>query len=384
MEESKGLARARAIYEERGRRARELKAQGKKIMGYFCCYPPQEMMTAAGWVPYRILGKADEPVTRADAYLETTLCSFVRSCFDLGMKGQLDFLDGLVGSHSCDNMEKVHDIFRYYLKPSFSFFVDVPHVVHPASYHFFKSQLVFFQQRIEGFNGSEISLRQLKEAIKLHNDNRALVRELYSLRQEDPPLIGGTEVLRTVVAALSLPVEESNELLVEVIGEVKRRQERPRGKKARILLWGGPLDNTALVQLIEDCDAQVVMDDTCVGSRHYRADVETDKEPLEALAVRYLEKILCPRTHRDNRGTYRKGLESRFGYLRDYIREFKVNGAILQHPRFCDIHAYDALAVSDYLQEAGLPVLYLEHDYAVAALAPLQTRIQAFLENIVI
>lgn len=382
MEKKQGVARAKEIYESRDRRARELKAQGKKTIGYFCCYGPQEMMTAAGWFPYRILGKAAEPITEADAYLETTLCSFIRSCFDIGMKGQLDFLDGLVGVHACDNMEKCYDIFRHYLKPSFSFFVDVPHVAHPASYRFFRDQLNFFKKRIEKFNHCEISTKQLEESIRLHNENRALVRKLYSLRQEDPPLLTGTEVLQTMVAVLSLPVEESNELLTEVIQEVKKRRERPPKKKARILVWGGPIDNTALVQLIEDCGANVVMDDTCVGSRHFWADVQTNKEPLEALTVRYLDKILCPRTFWDSTETYRGDLEKRFNYLRNYAREYKVNGAILQHIRFCDTHAYEAPNVRDYLQEAGIPVLYLEHDYSVTALAPFQTRIQAFLEMI--
>ena len=100
MEKKKGLARAKEVYENRDRRVGELKAQGKKIIGYLCCYPPQEIMTAAGCVPYRILGRAAEPITQADAYLDTILCSFVRSCLDIRMKGQLDFLDGLVGSHT--------------------------------------------------------------------------------------------------------------------------------------------------------------------------------------------------------------------------------------------------------------------------------------------
>ncbi len=382
MPQSKGLARAKEIYQHRDKRARELKAQGKKVVGYFCCYPTLELMTAAGWFPYRIMGKATEPITQADTYLETTLCNFVRSCFDIGMKGQLDFLDGLVGSHGCDNMEKVYDTFRYYLKPSFSFFVVVPDVVHSASYQFFQAQLEFFKRRIERFNGSEISLRQLEEAIKLHNENRALVRELYSLRREDPPLLTGVEMTEVIVAAMSLPVEESSELLTEVIEEVKRRKERPPRRKARLLLWGGPIDNIALVQLIEQSGANVVMDDTCIGSRHYWADVETDKEPLEALAFRYLDKIVCPRTHRDSPGGHKEDIENRFGYLRDFVKDFQVNGAILQVIRFCDIHEYDAPDVRDYLKEAGLPVLYIEHDYTAAALAPLATRIQAFLEMI--
>jgi hypothetical protein len=33
----KGLAKANDIYLHRSKRARELKAEGKKVLGYFCC-----------------------------------------------------------------------------------------------------------------------------------------------------------------------------------------------------------------------------------------------------------------------------------------------------------------------------------------------------------
>jgi benzoyl-CoA reductase subunit C len=50
----KGLERAERLYHERGFRAKELKGEGKKIIGYVCAFPPVELITAAGLVPYRI------------------------------------------------------------------------------------------------------------------------------------------------------------------------------------------------------------------------------------------------------------------------------------------------------------------------------------------
>jgi len=34
----------------------------------------------------------------------------------------------------------------------------------------------------------------------------------------------------------------------------------------------------------------------------------------------------------------------------------------------------------DYLEENGLPVLHLEHDYSTLALAPVRNRVEAFVE----
>jgi hypothetical protein len=41
--------------------------------------------------------------------------------------------------------------------------------------------------------------------------------ELYDLRKSDPPLLTSTETLEVLVSLFSLPVEEGNELLEEVI-----------------------------------------------------------------------------------------------------------------------------------------------------------------------
>lgn len=379
-EKNKGLTRAKEIYENRDKRARELKNEGKKIIGYFCCYPPLEMMTALDLVPYRILGDMNEPITEADKNLPTIICPFIRSCLDIGLKGRDDFLDGVVGVHACDNTPNVHAIWRYYLKPAYSHFIDIPHVVHPASTKFFKAELNTFKKTLEKFAGKEIAPEHLRKAILVLNKQRALVRKLYELRKPDPPLLSGTEMTEVFVALMSLPVEEGNELLEEIAKEAERRKGNLRNSKPRLLLWGTPIDNASLVELMEDCGANVVVDDMCLGTRFYWHDVELTDDLLDGLAVRYLDKIPCPRTFRDTKETHQADLENRFGYIKDFAREWKATGIILQVIKYCDIHGYELPDLADYLREAGFPVLVIEHDYTASALAPLKTRLQAFVE----
>ena len=61
-----GLARARALYDAGDARARELHAQGRRVVGYLCYFAPPEILEAAGLVPYRIRGDLRQPVTDAD------------------------------------------------------------------------------------------------------------------------------------------------------------------------------------------------------------------------------------------------------------------------------------------------------------------------------
>jgi benzoyl-CoA reductase/2-hydroxyglutaryl-CoA dehydratase subunit BcrC/BadD/HgdB len=48
--------------------------------------------------------------------------------------------------------------------------------------------------------------------------------------------------------------------------------------------------------------------------------------------------------------------------------------------KYCDTHGYEVPALQDYLKGIGMPAFYLEHEYMMVALAPLKTRVQAFLE----
>ena len=388
MREAQGLNRVKEIYQDRTRRVKELKAEGKKVIGYLDIYPVLEMLTALDLVPYRILGDMGEPITKADTCLPTVVCPFLRSVMDLGLKGKYDFLDGVVMAHACEVAEKIAHIWRTYLNPPYAHFIDTPHTTHPAAQKQHKELLKDFKKTLESFTGEELLAGRLQEAIKVHNQQRALVRELYDLRKPDPPLISGAETLQVMVALTSIPVEEGNELLRQVISEVKQRKNGLPKKPARLLVWGSIIDNIALIDMIESIGANVVMDDTSLSSRAYFSRVELTDDPLDGLAYRYLVELKSPRTFREtilgetNRKDYMADLANRFGYLKDYAGEWNVNGVILQTMRYCDIHGYEVPGLKDYLDSVGLPNIYLEHDYSQAALAQLRTRVQAFLEVI--
>lgn len=381
--QAKGLAKADELYLDRTQRARELQKEGKKVIGYMCCFPPVEMITALDMVPLRIMGDVNEPITKADSYVETIMCSFVRSCFDLAMKGKYDFLDGLVIPHSCDTVLKIYDLWTHYKPLALNHYLDVPHMLQPASAEFFKVALGRLQNALEQVAGAELTDEKLCQAIELHNQSRALLRQLYHLRKIDPPLITGREVIRLVTVAMTIPVREANELIQEVIKEVGNRQGNRSGKKpARVMVYGTDIDNEAFIKLVEDCGANVVVDDICTGTKAFWHDVEITEDLLDGLVDRYLFKTNCARTYRESPGNYLADMENRFGYIRDFARDWQVDGVVLYVIRFCDTVELDVPDVRDYLQGQGYPVLHIEDDYMATNVGQLKTRIQAFLETI--
>jgi benzoyl-CoA reductase subunit C len=383
---SQGLSQAKEIYRNRPQRAKELKASGKKIIGYPCIYVPLEMLTALDLVPYRTCGDIKEPVTEADRALPTSFCPIMRTCLDCALKGKNDFLDGMVTVHSSDPQEKTARVWESYTNYHYFHFIDMLSTVRPEALEYFKGQLNDFKKTLESFTGKKLTTDKLKAAIESHNQQRALVRELYELTKPAPPLISGTEIIQVVKAIMSLPVAEGNELLTQVISEVEGRTDGPKKKLARLLIWSSTLDDADIMQVFE-AGANVVMDESCGGIRAYRAEVKLTNEPLDGLTDYYMKEITCARTLRqatlgETKKDYEKDLQSRFGYLKDIVKKWNVNGALLLLVRYCDPFAFEMPALKDYFNSLGIPSTYIEYDYTEGALAPLRTRVEAFLETI--
>ena len=375
-----GLAAVDRYYQDYGCRARELKKQGKRIMGYLCAFVPLEMLTAAGFIPFRIKGDVNEPITKADAEMETIVCPLVRSCFDMSLKGKYEFLDGIVIPHACDSISRTYDVWKYTLNLPYSHLINMPHGTDEPSLDFYKAELNTFRRSLGRFTGGKLSAQSLTQAISLYNQSRAKVREVYELRKTNPPLISGAEVAKLLVAGVSITEGEATELINGVIEEVKQRGRVLVAKSDRLMVVGAQVDNIAFIDLIENSGAWVVADDLCPGAREFFSDVAVTPDPIDGIAERYLRKIYCGRTFRERRGSYQEYLEQRFGHIGRFIRDFKVDGVVLYIYKYCDPFGFEVPAMKSYIESEGTPVLYLEDEYSMSTIGRLRTRIQAFLE----
>ncbi len=369
------------IYTQRGKRAKELHDAGQKVIGYFCCFVPDEIITAFDMIPYRIQGSQNDPIDEADAFLEPMACPFARSCFNMALKGEYDFLDGFVAPHSCDTIERMYHIWNSNKPSPFNHMINVPHMLGPSSDQFYKKELQYFIARLEEFSGKKLDQGKLRDAVKLYNRRRALLRDLYDLRRENPPRVSGTEITKVLVAGMGIPAAEHIELTEAFIAEVKARPAPKADGLPRIFLWGNEIDDIAFIKLVEECGAHVVMDDLCTGSRFFWEDVAETGDPLDSIAKRYI-CTHCPRSLKPQAGNREEDLENRFGYIREFIAGWKASGAIFYIVRYCDTCELEGPDLKEYLNSLKLPVLMIEDDYSTSTMGQLRTRIQAFLEMI--
>lgn len=83
--------------------------QGGKVAGYLCSQVPEELLMAAGYLPFRIRGTGSTSTELSDAFYSPINCSFPRHAFNLALKGEYDFLDALICINSCDHVRRIYD-----------------------------------------------------------------------------------------------------------------------------------------------------------------------------------------------------------------------------------------------------------------------------------
>ena len=94
---------------------------------------------------------------------------------------------------------------------------------------------------------------------------------------------------------------------------------------------------------------------------------------IDALADHYLKPCTCPIFTRN---------DDRRRRLLDLARDFAADGVVYQAFSGCQVYEMEQRSVARTLQEAGIPMLYVETDYSPDDMGQLSTRIEAFLESI--
>jgi len=259
---------------------------GGKVMGYFCSYGPEEIITAAGMVPMRVRGTGSTSTELADAYLSSINCSFCRHAFNMGLSGEYDFLEGVMWLNNCDHVRRIYDNWRRKVDTPLPIMLSLPKMTTDTQVEWYKDELTNLKEALEKNLGITITDDKLREAIKTHNETRHLLRQLYDLRKKDNPPITGAETLAVVVASTCMPRAEFNQMLKELLEDLKGA-EGIKDYKVRLMLVGSILDDPNYVKVIEDMGGLVVTDSLCFGTRIFWTDVLHPGQARLPAHVRY-------------------------------------------------------------------------------------------------
>ena len=213
----------------------------------------------------------------------------------------------------------------------------------------------------------------LRDSISRHNCYLHLLESIGELRRLKHPPLSGTAFHKILVASAVAP----KDMLLDTLREFRnqlRQGEGIRDYRARLMVLGSHLDDPEYLRVIESLGGLVVADRFCFGSIPGIAPLPEDGDPLSTLAGHYLRKISCPRMMSE--------FENRVQAAVNTAVEYRVDGVVIEAMKFCDTWGVDSALMTTALNEAKIPTLRLEREYALTGEGQLRTRIQAFMESL--
>ncbi len=368
------------IHGDRVREVLEHKSKGGKVIGTFCVYVPDELILAAGAIPVGLCGGAEFSIPDAEADLPRNLCPLIKSFYGFKV-GKLcpyfESCDLLVGETTCDGKKKVWELLGE-MAPVHV--MELPHTKGAIQRQMWLEEVKTLKSRLEELCGVTITEERLPDAIRLVNEKRKALARLCDLRKRPNPPISGRDALLVSQIAFYDDAQRFTKSVNILADQCEARVAAGDGigSGPRLLVSGCPqaIPNWKLHYIAETSGATIVGEESCTGTRYFENLVDesatTMDSMLSALADRYIATNCACFTPNDAR-------------IDDVIRmvgEYNADGVIHYSLQFCHTYNIEAGRMEKALKQRGIPVLRIETDYSMEDAGQLQTRIEAFLEQI--
>lgn len=352
---------------------RQWRDAGGKVIGHFQVYFPEEIAHAAGALPFRVHGAPIEP-TRADSHFGSYLCSILKTSLELALSDRVT-LDMFVTHPICDAARNLAGVWgRNFAYPcQILYLPQNPNSSYSVRY--LQDEYGRLKRTIEAVVDRPVTDEALRRSIAVYNENRALLRQLYAIKREEPWRIGADDAY--VLAAVGGLVlrEEHNALLRAVLAHVAARPAK-RQDKIRVVFEGGfceqpPLD--LLRVIARSC--YVVDDDLLIGMRWIVSDVASEGDPLLALATAYVEHSAHSPVQHDARKPKERMLLER-------LQHAGADAAIITSAKMCEPGLEELVVNTRTLDGASVPYFVSEFEENMTSFDHLEMQLETFVENL--
>ena len=373
------------LSEVHGLRIKEIqdaKAAGKKVVGTFCVFVPEELTLAAGALQVGLCAGAKAGTEKAETLVPRGTCDLIKSFVGFKLARLCPYTEScdlVVGETTCDGKKKAYEAFGAHVNMHV---MEVPQCKGPCDVDLFRAELARYKDALEALTGNAVTAASLAEATRRVNAKRRALQRLAKLRAADPAPISGRDALLVNQISFYDDPDRFTAKVNELCDEMEARIARGEGVASkgtpRLLLAGCPMavPNWKLPYLIESSGAVIVGEESCIGERNPR-DL-TDETPadleamLDALAARYMKIDCACFTPNDERLTH----------IAAMARELKADGVVHYGLLFCQPYAHEAMKVGKAMEAAGVPYLAIETDYGMEDAGQLKTRVEAFVETL--
>ncbi|MDR1573121.1 MAG: 2-hydroxyacyl-CoA dehydratase family protein [Clostridiales Family XIII bacterium] len=357
-----------------GVRLKTYLAEGRKAVGVFPYYVPEELVYAAGFVPFGIWG-AQGTVREADRYFPAFYCTIARMGLELALRGTLDGLSAVIMPSVCDTLRPFTQNFKA-AKP------DIPLIflAHPQNRReafgiaYAVSEYRRVKAELEDLAGKSVADAAILDAIRVYNESRSARREFVRLAGAHPQTISPSRRAAVLKSAYFMDKAEHTALLSRLNAALRALPPEDRAG-VRIVTSGIIADSENLLRLFEKHGIAIVADDVAHESRSFRTDAPYTPGacPLELLARQFAAQG-------DDSLLYEPDLSHRGRHLADLVKSSGAQGVVFLMMQFCDPEELDYPNVKRALDEAGVPSVAVGYDHRMQDFGQAGTLIEAFAD----
>ena len=354
------------------------KAEGKKCIGVLPYYAPEELVEAAGMVPFGMWGSNKKTIARAKEYCATFYCTIAQLALEMLLDGTMDQLDGIITPTICDTLRPMSQNFRVAMKDKLPciFLAHPQNRFAPWGLQFCIDQYTNVRNELNAIAGHEMTDEDIRAAIVLYNKARAARREFVKLANEHCDVITATKRSAVLKAAWFMTKAEYTEKLVALNAELAALPVC-EWKGVKVVTSGIICDNPELLKIFDDNNIAIAADDVAHETRAFRVDASEEGDPMMALAKQFADQdyevlLYDPQSSKNRRGEF----------VANMVKESGAQGLILFMQQFCDPEEMEYPYLKKALDEAGIPHIKLGVDQQMRDFGQAATAIQAFADVI--
>jgi len=346
-------------------------AEGKKVIGCFPYYVPEELVCATGMIPFGIWG-ATGTIKAAKEYFASFYCTIAQMGLELSLNGSLDGLSGVIIPSICDTLRPLTQNFRV-ANPNLPFLF----LAHPQNrrlkcgIEYTISEYRRLKEQLEAISGSAVTDEKLAEAIKICNASRKARREFVKLAGEHPILISAKARSAVLKSSYFMEKAEYTAMLCKLNEELKQLPSCDWWKGSKVVVSGIINDNQKLLDIFDQNGIAIAADDVAHESRSFRIDVSESGDPMTELAMQFASQDYDPLL-------YDPEINKRPGYIAQLVKKSDAQGVVIIMMQFCDPEEMEYPSLKKKLDEAGIPSVVIGFDQQIKDFEQARTALQTF------
>ncbi len=328
------------------------KDAGKKCIGVMPYYAPEELVYAAGMMPFGMWGSNSKTIQRAKEYCATFYCTIAQLDLEMLLDGTMDLLDGVITPTICDTLRPMSQNIRVAMSEKLPCISSpIPRTASPTS------------ASSSAWISMTMSRASWRRSPATRSRARTLPRPSRSTTSPAPPAASSSSLPATTAtsstpscrsavlkAAWFMDKAEYTEKLNALNAELKALPAA-KWNGVKVVTSGIICDNPVLLKVFKDNNVAIAADDVAHESRAFRTDASEEGDPMMASSSSSPTPtttvlLYDPQSSKNRRGEF----------VANLVKESGAQGLVLFMQQFCDPEEMEFPYLKKALDAAGNPL----------------------------